>query len=76
MSKAEVKVIQDDAVPVAKEILAQAIVNISNSFSRLTRSGLNRRAIVVLICSDTGYGKGTIEAVLASLDSLAAKYTK
>lgn len=71
-----VTIAQDPENPVKREILAQSIVDISTSFNKLTRSGLNRRAIVVLIADDTKFSKGAIEAVLKSLDSLAQNYTR
>lgn len=67
---------QDPEKPVEPEILAEAIVRISASMKKLTASGLNRRAIVTLIADGTNYGKGTIEKVLDSLDTLAKKYTR
>lgn len=70
-----VTVKQDDLVPVEREVLAQAIVNISKSFDRLIKSGLNRRAIIILIASETKLGLGQIENVLCSLERLAHNYT-
>lgn len=74
--KKNVSIVQDADMPVETKILAQAIVNISNNFSRLTRSGLNRRAITILIAYDTKLGIGQIENVLGSLDRLAENYTE
>lgn len=71
-----VKIIQDPTAPVEREVLAQAIVNISKSFTKLTQSGLNRRAIIALISDDTRFTKGTINDVLTSLESLAKNYTR
>lgn len=75
MSKPSVKIIQDPETPVEREVLAQAIVNISKSFERLLRSGVNRRAVVILIAYDTKLGIGQIENILGSLDRLAQNYT-
>lgn len=65
-----------DDDPVAKEVLATAIVNISNSVQKLYTSGLNRSAVVALIKDDTGIGKGIIETVLDSLSQLRSSYCK
>lgn len=69
------KIIQEESTPVEREVLAQAIVNISKSFDKLLRSGLNKRAVVILIAYDTKLGIGQIENVLGSLDRLAQNYT-
>lgn len=75
MARKSVKVIQDQDKPVEKEVLADAIIKISESMSSFTsRSGLNRRAIVTLIADDTRLGKGTIEAVIDSLSELRKLY--
>lgn len=70
------KIIQDETAPIEREVLAQAIVNISSSFARLLKFGLNRRAITVLIAYDTKMGIGQIENVLDSLERLAQNYTR
>lgn len=77
------KVAQDPAAPVEKIVLAQAIVDISASIKKLTASGLNRKAIVILThhnCKASGrpptkVGQRDIEAVFKSLESLAKTYT-
>lgn len=71
-----IKVVQDISAPVEREVLAQSIVNISRSFEKLTASGLNRRAVTILIAYDTKLGIGQIENVLGSLDTLAQNYTR
>lgn len=74
--KPPTKISQNSDEPVSKEVLATAIVNISNSVQKLFSSGLNRSAVVALIKDDTGIGKGTIETVLDSLSNLRASYCK
>lgn len=71
----DVKVKQDEQSPIEVEVLAQAIVSISTSMKRLLKSGMNRKAIVVLIAHDTKLGHGQIENVLGSLERLAQTYT-
>jgi hypothetical protein len=71
-----VKVTQDEQKPVEKEVLATAIVSISDAVKKLYDSGLNRRAVVALLADSTKLGKGTIETVLDSLLDLRKTYTK
>lgn len=70
------KLTQDSQKPIEPPILAQAIVDISAAMNKLTRSGLNKKAIIVLLQDQTGLGKGSIECVLNGLDGLAKAYTK
>jgi siroheme synthase len=58
------------------DALAVAIRKISESVAKMTRSGMNRDAIVALIHDDTKVAKRTIVVVLDSLESLARKYTR
>lgn len=62
--------------PVTKEVLATAIIEISESAKQLAKSGLNRKGIIALLNDDTKLGKGIIETVLLSLENLAKTYTK
>lgn len=70
------KIVQDDAAPVEKEVLATAIVQIGDAMKKLEKSGLNRKGVIALINDDTKLGKGIIETVLLSLGNLAKTYTK
>lgn len=70
-----IHVTQVDDNPIEVEVLAQSIVSMSASLKRLTKSGLNRKAIVVLVAHDTKLGHGQIENVLGSLERLAQTYT-
>jgi hypothetical protein len=54
--------------------LAEAIVKISAGFEDLKKSGLNQKAIVVLLNDSTGIGKRDIERVLLGLHDLAKVY--
>lgn len=73
---ARVVVKQDEENPVPKEILADAIVRISEAVTALRRSGLNERAIIVLVSDKTKISKGVVEDVLDGLDSLRAAYCR
>mgnify|MGYP000019248453 CR=1 FL=1 len=55
--------------------LADVIRQVSEGFKRLKASGLNRRAVVVLLADSTGLGKKAVEKVLDGLDTLAKDYT-
>jgi hypothetical protein len=68
LSKVTVK--QDAEEPVASEVIAQAIVDISEGMKSLNNSGLKRRAITALIHDQSGVPKRTIELVLNNLESL------
>lgn len=68
------KIKQDDP-PIGKDVLASAIVRISESLERLRKSGVNRVAIVALVKDDIGIPKSTINQVLDSLEHLKRNYT-
>jgi hypothetical protein len=74
MKKQGVVIVQDETKPVPREILAQAIAEIGSSFRHLRMSGLNRRAIIVLVAHSAKLGHGTIEAVLDALENLRRDY--
>ena len=71
-----VKVIQNPDAPVEPEILAEAIVRISTAIQALSKSGLNREAIIVLVKDRTGLPKKTIDLVLNSLEQLKRHYCR
>jgi hypothetical protein len=66
----KVNVKQQDDKPVAAEVIAQALVDISDGMKRLSNSGLKRKAIVALIHDQSKIGKREIEIVLNNLESL------
>lgn len=66
---------QDTEAPVPEGVLAQAIVDMSKAMTHLLKSGLNRRAIVVLIAHDTKVPMRTVGLVLDSIRDLAKNYT-
>jgi len=67
---------QDPEKPVEKNILAQAIVDISDALKRLTASGVTRDAVVVLVKDRVGMNKGDIRAVLDSLRDLERDFCR
>ena len=74
-TKSNLIVKQNEEQPVPTEILADAIVDISRGVKRLTASGLNRKAIEVLIRDSCGVSLTDIRKVIDSLGTLADKYT-
>jgi hypothetical protein len=68
MSKVTVRQQPDE--PIAVEVIARAIIDISDAMKKLSTSGLKRRAIVALIHDHSGIGKRDIEIVLNNLESL------
>ena len=65
---------KQETKPVPKKVLAESIVEISKAFAELRRSGLNQKAIIVLIHDATGLPKRDITRVLDSLDMLSSSY--
>lgn len=62
--------------PESKEILAAAIVRISESLTELRHSGLNEKAIVVLVHDATKIAKRDILRVLFALRQLKGWYCR
>lgn len=62
--------------PESTEILADSIVRISAALDKLSASGLNRKAIVILIQASTKLSRRDIEAVLDAQKRLAGWYCK
>lgn len=75
MSRTIVNVTQDKAHPVTKEVLATAICKLSDNTSKLLQSGLNHKAIVVLLRDATGLPKTKINMILNAINQLRTDYT-
>jgi len=71
----QVRVIKSDP-PETKEILAEAITRIGTAFEELQKSGLNRKAIIVLIQAETKLPRRDIETVLNALPRLKGWYCR
>jgi hypothetical protein len=72
-----IKVVQkENAKPLEKEILADAIAKVSEAMRKLSASGLNRKAIVTLVKDATGITKTDIEMILDAMIDLKAMYCK
>jgi hypothetical protein len=68
--------IQQGDPPVEVPVLADAILKISKAAEDLVKSGLNRKAIIVLLMHKTHFGYGTIECVLDGLADLRKDYCR
>lgn len=67
-------VIQSDADPVEKVVLATSIREISRGMTKLLSQGLTERAIICLVQDYSGIGKSDIRTVLQSLKFLEKEY--
>jgi hypothetical protein len=75
MADSKLKVIQPEE-PIEQEILAEAIVRISDAFTKLQKSGLNKKAIMILIKAETGMSQRDILLVLDTLPRLKDLYCR
>ena len=79
MAKNPVEVKQDPLNPIKDTILAEAIVRVSKAAAQLNASGLNRRAIIVLIHDALPSGRNrpgmtAIRAILDAMEELEGRY--
>lgn len=75
MAKKKVNlIVEQDAETIEKTVLARAIVEIGAAMRKLNESGLNRKAIVVLVQHKTHCYFKDIEAIFDALDSLKKDY--
>jgi len=72
--KKDVVVKQDMEEEVPAQVLASAILEVSEGFKKMKRAGLTERAIVLLLHDASGVGKPMVRAVLDGLDSLERLY--
>lgn len=70
-----VQVVKSDP-PETTEILAEAIVRIGDAVTKLNNSGLNRKAIIILLHEATKVGKKDIETILDALPRLRGWYCR
>lgn len=74
MNNTNVRVKQDPQEPVAAEIVAKAIIDISDAMKKLSNSGLKRTAIIALVHDSTGLPKRVVNSVLTSLEDLRTEW--
>lgn len=70
----KVVVVQDEANPVEKSVLAKAIIDISMAAKKLTSAGINRKGIVVLLSHSTKLPQTIVKAVLDGMEELQETY--
>lgn len=75
MPRARVNITQDADEPISKDVLAKSICDLSDSLNKILLSGLNEKAIVVLLQDSTKCSKRTIKRVIDSIGQLRADYT-
>jgi hypothetical protein len=73
--KKPIKVEQDPEKPVETKVLAQAIVDVGKAARALAASGLNQKAIMVLVAHDSKQPQYVVKTILESLSVLARTYT-
>lgn len=71
-----IKIIQNKEKPIAAEVIAESILEISNGVKKMNLTRLTRRAIVALIHENSKVARSTIEVVLNNLDSLEITWLK
>lgn len=71
----EVEVI-NGSKPIAPQVIADAIVEMSKAMRSLNESRLKREAIVTLIAHNSKIGKKTIEMILNNLEQLEQRWLK
>lgn len=70
-----VKVVKSDP-PETTEILAEAIVRLGDSVRKLDASGLNHKAIVILLQDATKLPRRDIESILTAIPRLKSWYCR
>lgn len=67
---------QDEENPIPQEVMAAAIIDISNAMKKISQSRLSKEAIIVLIKDKTNFTKGTIKAVIDNLEDIERLWLK
>lgn len=75
LSTKTITVKTNEEKPEPMEVIAQAIIDVSNAFQKLRNGRLTQRAIVLLIKDTTGLSQRDIEAVLIACENLK-RYVK
>lgn len=69
-----IRVKHDEKNPTSKEVLAESIVKIGEAMDALKKSGLNEKAIIVLLNHKTKVSQSDIRAVLDGMRQLRKWY--
>jgi hypothetical protein len=70
------RVVQDPTKPVEKPILAEAIRHIGEAARKLSASGVNKKAVVILLQHETELAQRDINLVLDTLPQLERMYCR
>ncbi len=65
-----IKIKKDEENPEPMELLAKSIIQVSDGFEKILDSGLNQKAIVVLLQHGIGTGNITQQQIILVLDNL------
>lgn len=76
MKKQKVIIRQDPDNEIPSEVIATAILNISDSMERINRGALNQKALVILISAHSRISQATVRQVLDSLSVLRSVYLR
>lgn len=68
--------VKNDPPRIARSVLAESIVKLSDAVRSLDSSGLNQKAIVLLLHDMTKLSKRDIEMVLRAIPQLKNRYCK
>lgn len=71
-----IRIKKNEEKPESTEILAEAIIRIGDGMDKLSKSGLNKKAIIALIQDQTKLGKNDIETVIDALQRLKGWYCR
>lgn len=71
-----VRIKKNEENPETPEILAEAIVRIGEGLQKLSASGLNKKAIIVLVQDRTKLPQRDIESVIDALAQLKGWYCR
>lgn len=74
--KTQIKIVKNEVKPEPTEILAEAVIRISENFVKLQESGINKTGIIALIHDYTKIPKRDILLVLESLAKLKGWYCR
>ena len=65
-----VAVKQDEQEPIAAEVMAKAIIQISEATKKMLRAGLKQRTIEILVSAQSGISRKTVGIVVNNLADL------
>lgn len=71
-----IKVITDEVNPVDLELIAEAIIRVSDGFEAIAKSKLNERAVVLMLHELSGVTKTDIKRILYHARQLKKEFTK